>query len=85
MTGADGTAGLDQIAQPPHAHCSVDLNKGGQKPEEKPQMDGVQEGNNDRRRTWCKQAERRCQMPLSRKSKAARCKITKNGDVHVKR
>lgn len=48
MTGVDGTAGLDQIAQPPNAHCSVDLNKGGQKPEEKTQMDGVQKGNYDR-------------------------------------
>lgn len=51
MTGVDGTAGLDRIAQPPHAHCSVDLNKGGQKPEEKTQMDGVEEGNSDRQRT----------------------------------
>lgn len=58
MTGVDGTAGLDQIALPPHAHCSVDLNEGGQKPEEKKtQMDGVQEENDDRQRTRCKQAE----------------------------
>lgn len=77
MTGVDGSAGLDQIAQPPHAHCSVDLNKGGRKPEEKTQMDGEQEENNDRQRTWCKQAGPRCQTLLSRKSKAARCKITK--------
>lgn len=29
MTGVGGTAGLALIAQPPHAHCSGDLNKGG--------------------------------------------------------
>lgn len=31
MTGGGGTAGLAQIAQPPHARRSVDLNEGGAK------------------------------------------------------
>lgn len=47
MTGVDGTAGLDQIAQPPHAHCSVDLNEGGQTPEEK-NTDGWSTGGEQR-------------------------------------
>lgn len=75
MTGGDGTAGLDQIAQPPHAHCPVDLKKGGQTPEEKTQMDGVQEGNKDRQRTWGKQAE---EVPDGALEKIQSCTMQKN-------
>lgn len=35
MRGGGGTVGLAQIAQPPGAHCSVDLNKDGGKSQRK--------------------------------------------------
>lgn len=60
MTGGDGTDGLAQIAQPPYAHCSVDLNKNWSRRQRKDkQMDGVPEGHDEREETKCKQLEQR--------------------------
>ena len=44
MREGDGTAGWAQIAPPPHAHCSGDLNGDGGKRQRAREMDGVMEG-----------------------------------------